>query len=326
MAITREILRSHPVATLKKEISKTNVKGYSKMGKAELIELMMKHKERFGHIKMADKKARAKPDRQASQARKALAGAIASSDRSAQVRKTLNVKPTPKQRQEAVGLAQKITGKSKAELNKLDPAQLFGLLPVTLRTQILDPKQTGVKVAQKSLGQLMVENEKLSSKISDEKYDPTDTVSVSNAIEVAVLQSGEAKRNPLLYKLGLATPTGKLRNHIIRAYLKKYNDGEIEAEYKDLPQLLGNDLPKKLVETYFDILKLPKTMRAEVPKLKKELLDYFNKNLKERKELAASDWIVNRYKELQRKYPNAKITRELRDGRFDFRVDGKIVP
>ena len=52
--ITKEILLSHPVSVLKKEISKTNIKGYSKMRKLELIELMMKpeHTKRFGHIKM----------------------------------------------------------------------------------------------------------------------------------------------------------------------------------------------------------------------------------------------------------------------------------
>ena len=59
MAITKEILDSHPVATLKREIGKTNIRGYSKLGKADLITLMMKNKERFGHIKMAEKKARA---------------------------------------------------------------------------------------------------------------------------------------------------------------------------------------------------------------------------------------------------------------------------
>ena len=51
------ILRSHPVSTLKKEISKTNIKGYSKMKKTEVVELMIKHKKKFGHIKFnSDKK------------------------------------------------------------------------------------------------------------------------------------------------------------------------------------------------------------------------------------------------------------------------------
>lgn len=51
------ILKSHPVATLKKEISKTNVKGFSKLKKAEVVELMLKHKTKFAHIKFnSDKK------------------------------------------------------------------------------------------------------------------------------------------------------------------------------------------------------------------------------------------------------------------------------
>ena len=48
--LTLDILNSHPVSTLKKEISKTNIKGYSKMKKNEIIELMLKNKIRFNHI------------------------------------------------------------------------------------------------------------------------------------------------------------------------------------------------------------------------------------------------------------------------------------
>ena len=61
--LTRDILNSHSVSTLKKEISKTNVKGYSKMKKADVIDLMMKveHTDKFKHIKMADKKERKTP-------------------------------------------------------------------------------------------------------------------------------------------------------------------------------------------------------------------------------------------------------------------------
>jgi len=51
--VTKEILQSHPVSVLKKEISKSNVKGYSKMKKAQVIELMLKHKEKFSHIERA---------------------------------------------------------------------------------------------------------------------------------------------------------------------------------------------------------------------------------------------------------------------------------
>ena len=51
----KDILNSHSVATLKKEISKTNIKGYSKLNKAQVVELMLKNKDRFKHIKMNTK-------------------------------------------------------------------------------------------------------------------------------------------------------------------------------------------------------------------------------------------------------------------------------
>ena len=61
---TKEILQSHPVIILRKEISKTNIKGYSKMKKNEVIELMLKaeNKEKFKHIQMAEKKQRVKTE------------------------------------------------------------------------------------------------------------------------------------------------------------------------------------------------------------------------------------------------------------------------
>ncbi len=68
--VTQEILNSHPVSVLKKEISKTNVKGYSKMKKGEVVELMLKNKDRFSHIKMADAKVRKSPAKKAKKDKK----------------------------------------------------------------------------------------------------------------------------------------------------------------------------------------------------------------------------------------------------------------
>ena len=65
MPLTREILNSHPVGNLRKEISKTNIKGYSKMKKAEIVELMMKNKERFSHITHHKKAPRKAPEKKA---------------------------------------------------------------------------------------------------------------------------------------------------------------------------------------------------------------------------------------------------------------------
>jgi hypothetical protein len=53
----REILESYSSTELKKEISKTNIKGYSKMKKSEIVNLMLKNKDRFSHLKKKEKKA-----------------------------------------------------------------------------------------------------------------------------------------------------------------------------------------------------------------------------------------------------------------------------
>jgi len=51
---TVEILKSHNLKELRAEVSKTNIKRYSKLKKADLIELMMKeeHKDLFHHMKL----------------------------------------------------------------------------------------------------------------------------------------------------------------------------------------------------------------------------------------------------------------------------------
>ena len=55
----RERLESHPVTNLRKEISKKakeiNLRGYSKMKKAELINFMLDHKDKFNYIQVHTK-------------------------------------------------------------------------------------------------------------------------------------------------------------------------------------------------------------------------------------------------------------------------------
>ena len=70
----KEIFESHSVKTLKGEISKynklTKVSGYSKMTKKELVDLMLKHKDKFKHIKMNPKPLKALPKALTSKASK----------------------------------------------------------------------------------------------------------------------------------------------------------------------------------------------------------------------------------------------------------------
>tara|TARA_R100000654_G_scaffold70336_1_gene100550 strand:+ start:845 stop:1222 length:378 start_codon:yes stop_codon:yes gene_type:complete len=58
MAITREILKSHSVGTLREELKKSNVKGITTMKKSQVIDEMMKRANLFDHIKMAPKRTR----------------------------------------------------------------------------------------------------------------------------------------------------------------------------------------------------------------------------------------------------------------------------
>ena len=59
--VSREILNSHPISVLRKEVSKFNkslgsIKSTQK--KPDLVNDMMKHPDAFSHIKMATKKER----------------------------------------------------------------------------------------------------------------------------------------------------------------------------------------------------------------------------------------------------------------------------
>ena len=100
--VSREILSSHPVAHLRKEISKTNIKGASKMKKAALIDVMMKHQDRFSHITMRGKTEKKAPPKK--EAKK-------------------EAKKTDEQ-------------KRRDKMNKMDPAELFSKLPKELHRNI----------------------------------------------------------------------------------------------------------------------------------------------------------------------------------------------
>ena len=237
----RVIFNSHSVTTLKKEVSKTNIKGYSKMKKAEVVNLMVKNQSRFAHIKMNEKKSAPKkteprkkivmtsfpkpkgkpkgkqrvPNEEPAPA--TLQQAVGSRPKPKKKKKLVIIKkpeppkPKPQKKDKKTLLLEKetpklykkleteffnnkktmgrkkaltlfkqkinkayedllerketeanikkqelpqlmaIAGLTKAEANKLDPAELFGLLPKELVTNIvLNPKATGVKVAKHS--------------------------------------------------------------------------------------------------------------------------------------------------------------------------------
>lgn len=101
-------LESHSISTLRKEISKTNIKGYSKMKKAEVVALMLKHSDRFNHIQQREKVAR-----------KAPAPRKAPEPKKAEVKKKVIKKPEPKEEPKKVKKIIKKSENNDAEIKKL---------------------------------------------------------------------------------------------------------------------------------------------------------------------------------------------------------------
>ena len=82
-------LMTHPVNTLRREIAKTNIKGYSKMKKHEVVALMAKHPDKFDHIQAAGEKVK-KP-----RAKKAPAAAAAPAAPAKKVKLIIKNKKAP---------------------------------------------------------------------------------------------------------------------------------------------------------------------------------------------------------------------------------------
>ena len=124
--VSREILNSHPVAHLRKEISKTNIKGASKMKKAEVIDVMMKHQSRFSHITMRGKTEKKAPPKKAP--------------------------PTQSKTAEE---------KKRDKMNKMDPAELFSKLPKELHrniggTALAKKKKGGADLLKKKMTKYLI--------------------------------------------------------------------------------------------------------------------------------------------------------------------------
>ena len=152
--VSREILNSHPISTLRKEISKTNIKGYSKMKKPEIVELMMKTPSRFSHITMKEgkpKKEKPPPKEKKKAEPKKVVKKVEPKKVMAKPKADVEPKgdtepkrPPPKKVVEKKKVEPKKTAPKKKELtlqeqrNKMKPMDLFGQLPPELRGKIGD--------------------------------------------------------------------------------------------------------------------------------------------------------------------------------------------
>jgi hypothetical protein len=92
----KDILNSYSVSELRKLISSTNIKGYSKMKKSELINLMVK-KENIDKFKNVKSKTKPAPKPKKKEEKEVD---FKVPDMSLRVRKTKDVKPKPKKKEE----------------------------------------------------------------------------------------------------------------------------------------------------------------------------------------------------------------------------------
>jgi hypothetical protein len=148
--LTKEILDSHPLKTLKSEISKQNIKGYSNMKRPELTDLMLKNKDKFDHIKMKEKQAKAKAPAKKEKTKKTKGshampkGALMSGKVHSKESKILTPKQIEAELEKRFG---KIETKQQLQLldNLIKKAKSFGKAPTKLIPKKAPAKAKGKK-------------------------------------------------------------------------------------------------------------------------------------------------------------------------------------
>ena len=184
------ILQSHPVATLKKEISKTNIKGYSKMKKDALIQLMMRaeNKPRFSHIKMREK-AGDKPKEIIITPKRKIKAKPAAKKRIASIPKVIKAKARP---------VEKLTSNRDLVQALLDGAT--SLLP---QRHINNPNSFGKRTDTMELLEKIKKSPALRKKLLDFKFRDNLYDEINTLINSELLR--------LQSSLGRDTATGKLK-------------------------------------------------------------------------------------------------------------------
>lgn len=127
----RDELEKHPRSHLIDLIQQHNIKGYSKLNKTQLIDLIMKNKSKIDFSKLLPTPAEQKELKKYLKAEDKK-DAMKKKKEEPKKSKTPTPKPTPKQ----VSELEKRTGKSREEINKMSPAELVKFLPAELQEKI----------------------------------------------------------------------------------------------------------------------------------------------------------------------------------------------
>jgi hypothetical protein len=226
--VSREILNSHPVAHLRKEISKTNIKGASKMKKAELVDVMMKHQSRFSHITMRGKTERKAPPKKEAP-KKVLKKPTADTEPKADVEPT---RPRPKKEDNL----KKAVGISREEAKKMDFFDLMKKLPQDAKRNIGGQVKAGAGLRNKSASELAeIYETRRSSLSSPWKKKSTDVLMEEVAKKVG--------RIPSLYEYHYDDPRMKQYGTAYAKKVPKYKG--VKGLYGALSSHYGDKVSKK---------------------------------------------------------------------------------
>jgi len=248
-------------------------------------------------------------------------------------------KPKPKGKQTA---GEKLTGLTAAQMNAMSPEKLFGMLPVRVASGVvLNPKRTGTKVAQQTVGEHIASS---ATKYSNVYY--KEELEDRGGYQDHELR--EALHSGLFYGIGGTTDPNlppdsthydKKKAELAKFGLvtgkrKKLRDGffnEAYFEERDKGKGIGKsqDVVKGLVDKYFEHYAVKKD---KVAARRAEMTKFFSDNLKQAMDSGTmgQSWVDMEYNKIRKKYPKAKIQRTNKfnpkgDYKMNFVVDGRVL-
>ena len=216
--------------------------------------------------------------------------------------------PKPKVKQTAGG---KLTGLTAAQMNAMSPEKLFGMLPVRVASGVvLNPKRTGVKVAQTSMGEFLgrqfrEENEALGK----DPEEPIAGVFLDNAVFDLIHRGVDSGRQPIGSVKGIRDPPKFSKNpeRTLRTLVDYYVSSDRKIKPSQLPKLLPkmSELAPKIVADMKDIFKY-RSKKAQ-REAEAEMLAYLKGYKPNYKQFDFQMYQTKYIKELKAKYPKAKF-------------------
>ncbi len=253
-------------------------------------------------------------------------------------KKDFTAKPKPKKT-----AGESLTGLTAAQMNAMTPLELFGKLPVRVASGVvLNPKRTGVKVAQESVGKHISQSAGRHSRVY---YKGTDTDPSLQDFEIR-----EALHSGIFYGIGGTTDPNlpsdnthydkkkeEMRKFgIITAKRKNLRDDFFNDYYRENIQGVGTKgvgkkeaVIKSVVDNYFKTYRVKKEVAAT---RRAEMTKFFSNNLNQalKSGTMGQSWVDMEYNKIRKKYPKAKIQRTNQfnpkgDYKMNFVVNGRVL-